>query len=106
MRTATEDMETTINFCRIEDGVSVWTSDTIMYTRLDKLCREAPGFYQCTDVARDRDGDIVSKTYHITDKSLLSFRTKKQKQNLTESQRMERAERLRAMRKARRDNPL
>ncbi len=106
MRTATEDMETTINFCRIEGGVSVWTSDTTMYTKFDRLCRDAPECYQCRDIARDREGDIISKTYHITDKSLLSFRTKKQRQNLTEAQRMERAERLRAMRATRHNSLL
>lgn len=91
----TDEMETTISFCRNEKAVSVWSSDTMMWTRFDKLCNTAPEFYQCTEVARDRDGDIISKTYRITDKAMLSFRAKKTKLNLTEEQRAAMVERLR-----------
>ena len=75
----TEEMETTISFCRNEQAVTVWTSDTVMFTKFDKLCETAPDFYQCTEVARDRDGDIISKSYTITDKTMLSFKTVKRK---------------------------
>lgn len=89
----TEEMETTITFCRNEKIVKVWTSDTTMYTKFDKLCQAAPDYYQCTEVARDRDGDIISKTYRITDKGLLSFRSGRVK--LSEEQRAAMVERLR-----------
>lgn len=91
----TEEMETTISFCRNEQAVTVWTSDTVMFTKFDKLCETAPDFYQCTEVARDRDGDIISKSYTITDKTMLSFKTVKRKMNLTEEQRAAAIERLR-----------
>ena len=87
MRTLTEEMETTINFCRNEQAATVWTSDTIMYTKFDKLCETAPEYYQCMEVERDRDGDIVGKLYRITDKGLLSFRSGRVKRELTEEQR-------------------
>lgn len=80
-------METTINFTRINKDVSIWTNDTVMYTKFDKLCATAPGVYQCTEVGRDRDGDIISKTYSMSDKSLLSFRTGHVQRDLTPEQR-------------------
>lgn len=98
MRIATDEQETTVSFCRNEKAVSVWTSDTTMFTRFDKLCSAAPDFYQCTEVARDRDGDIISKTYRITDKDMLTFKTKKKKLNLTEEQRQAMRERVKLIR--------
>lgn len=82
-----EEMETTINFTRSDKEVSIWTNDTMMYTRLDKLCANAPGVYQCIEVACDRDGDTISKTYRMTDKTLLSFRTGHVKRDLSAEQR-------------------
>ena len=96
MRTPTEEQETTISYCRAQDAASVWTSDTTAYTKLDKLCRDAPESYQCMEVARDRDGDIISKTYRISDKHLLSFRSGRLKRNLSEAQRSELSERMKA----------
>lgn len=98
MRTLTEEMETTINFSRNEQAAVVWTSDTIMYTKFDKLCETAPDYYQCMEVQRDRDGDIVGKLYRISDKAMLSFRAKKAKRELTEEQRAAIAERLKRSR--------
>jgi len=89
-----DEQETTISFCRVEDEASVWTSDKTMFTKFDKLCSQVPDFYECREVARDKDGDIISKTYRIRDKRLLSFRTVITKQNLTAEQKAARAERL------------
>lgn len=94
MRTLTEEMETTINFSRNEQAATVWTSDTMMYTKFDKLCETAPEYYQCMEVQRDRDGDIVGKLYRISDKTMLSFRSKKAKLNLTDEQRAARRENM------------
>ena len=88
-----EEMETTINFSRTGAHAEVWTSDTTMYTKLDKLCKENPAMYSCTEEARNRHGELLSKTYRIADKSMLSFRSKKV--SLTEEQKAERARRLR-----------
>lgn len=95
MRTPTEEQETTISYCRAQNAASLWTSDTTIYTKLDKLCRDAPESYQCTEVARDRDGDIISKTYRISDKHLLSFRSGRIKRDLSEEQRAALSERMR-----------
>ena len=95
---STEEMETTINFCRTEAWAEVWTSDTMMFTKFDRLCETAPDFYQCKEVARDLDGDIISKTYRIADKAMLSFKTVKRKMNLTEEQRQALKERAKLIR--------
>lgn len=98
MKQLIEEQETTINFCRVDKSVSIWTSDSTMYTKLDRLCKEAPDFYQCEDIARDRDGNLLSKTYRLTDKNLLSFRTRRVNLNLSDEQRAARAESLRRIR--------
>jgi hypothetical protein len=67
------DQETVINFSREKPTVSVWTSDRTVMTKMDKLV-EASTMYTCEEVAKDKDGDIISKTYLIADKKMLSFR--------------------------------
>lgn len=94
MGNSLDEMETTISFSRTEAHAEVWTSDTTMYTRLDKLCKENPATYTCTDEARNRNGELLSKTYRIADKQLLSFRPKKRKVVLTEEEKTERAKRF------------
>ncbi len=89
-----EEQETTVNFSRMQDTVDIWTSDKTVMTKLDKLCNTAPDFYKLTaeHKAQDDAGTIISKEYQISDKGMLSFRSKKT--TLTEEQKRERAERL------------
>ena len=98
MSNTLEEMETTITFSRTGAHAEVWTSDTTMYTRLDKLCKENPAMYTCTEEARNSHGELLSKTYRIADKSLLSFRPKKRQVVLTEEEKAERTERLKRVR--------
>ena len=90
-----EEQATTINIYRDEDFADVWTSDRTMFTKLDRLCREAPDNYKCISVGRDRiTHEILDKKYRIADKGLLSFSTRRRKLNLTEEQRAAARERL------------
>ena len=98
MGIALDEMETTISFSRTGAHAEVWTCDTTMYTRFDRLCKESPAMYTCTEEARNRNGQLLSKTYRIADKSLLSFKPKKRKVVLTEEEKAERAERLKRVR--------
>ena len=92
-----DEQETTISFGRTDELADVWTNDRTMITKLDKLCESAPEYYKCIEVGKAmNDGGIMNKRYKI-DKSMLSFRSKKSKPNLTEEQR----ERLREQMKAR-----
>ena len=96
-----EEQTTTINFCRGEVAADVWTSDRTMFTKLDRLCKESPDNYKCVKIGRDRTTqEILDKRYRITDKGLLSFRSGRMKQNLTDEQRAERAERLKHLKTA------
>ena len=92
------EQETTINFTRDGNSVSIWTSDRTVMTKLDRLCVASPENYRCTDIGRDLVGFLISKTYCISDKKLLSFRSARQEREYTEEQLEEMRERLRIMR--------
>lgn len=98
MGNSLDEMETTISFSRTGAHAEVWTCDTTMYTRFDRLCKESPAMYTCTDEARNRNGELLSKTYRIADKSMLTFRTKKKSFVLTEEEKAERAKRFEKVR--------
>lgn len=56
---------------RDEDFATIYTSDTTYMTKFDKLCKTIPDMYfLITDTGR-------RKTYHVEDKTLISFRAKK-----------------------------
>lgn len=80
----TDEQETTISFSRVGDRVDIWTSDTTMITKLDKLCETAPELYKVNKVGKV-NGSVVDKDYVITDKSMISFRSTKRQ--MTEEQR-------------------
>lgn len=67
------EMETTINFDREGDSASLYTADSVMMTKLDKLCESSPENYR---VIRQ---DEISKTYEFPKK--INFAEKKQEKN-------------------------
>lgn len=89
-----EEQETTISFGRDKDGAEIWTSDRTVMTKLDKLCEESPEYWKCKKVEYFLDGSLANKVYTVTDKALISFRSKKVKRELTDEQRAELAERM------------
>jgi len=99
MGVALSEQETTISYCRENNEVHIWTSDTTVMTKLDRMCKDFPESYRCVETAKAKiDGKLISKSYEIADKSLLSLRGKKRKPNMTEEQRRAAAERLKKMR--------
>lgn len=93
------EQETTISFSRTEDGAEIWTSDKTMMTKLDRLCSESPENYKLIKADKVKGTDAVAfKTYHIADKKLISFRSRKIQRELTEEQKMEIAERFKRSR--------
>ena len=97
MGVAVDEQETTINWGRTEVGAFLETSDRTVMTKLDRLCKEHPENYSCTNVGKAMDdGTILTKAYSIADKSLISFRGAKIPRELTEEQRKAIADRLRA----------
>lgn len=93
-----EEQETTIHFMRDEKYATIYTTDRTSMTKFDKLCNEAPEYYQLVKVDTIK-GKICGKTYKLTDKALVSFRSKKIRQELTDEQRKTIGERLAQARK-------
>ena len=94
------EQETTISFSRDGKIADVWTSDTTMMTKLDKLCKESPNDYVCIEETRTLDGLLANKRYTIKNKKLVSFRSGSVKRQMTDEQRAKSAERLRQARLA------
>lgn len=90
------EQETVIQFNREGKTCKVWTSDSTMITKLDKLCKTAPDYYKQIKDTKTRDGEPAGKFYEIADKKLVSLRSTKVSRVLTEEQRKEMAERLRS----------
>lgn len=95
------EQETTISFSRDEAGVSIWTNDRTVMTRLNKLCETAPESYQLTKTEYSKaTHEIMGKRYTIKDKRLLSFRAVRMKRDFTPEQLEELRERGRKNREA------
>ena len=92
------EQETSINIMRDSEYAEIYTSDSTMMTKYDKFARKPglPGL-DMHGIIRDREGNLVAKTYR-TKKWLISARSVIVKRELTEEQRQEAAERLRAVR--------
>lgn len=88
------EQETIINYARDGDECTVYTTDTTVMTRLDKLVEDPEAEWELVQIARDMaNKSIVSKEYR-TKKNLISFRAKRVSRDMTEEQRAEAAERL------------
>lgn len=100
MGVAISEQETTIHFMRDSDTASVYTSDTTVMTRLDKLAAdEGSPYWTLEKVHHDRNGNVVSKVYG-TKKRLVSFRRDVVARPMTEEQKAAARNRLLAARKA------
>lgn len=82
---AIEEQETTITISRDSGEAVIWTSDLTMMTKLDRLCSQSE-MYECTETAKNRSGELISKSYRIKDKKLISFRSARPKRILTDEQ--------------------
>lgn len=80
-----DEQETVISFTRSETGAEVWTNDTTVMTKLDKLIGEG---WTLKDVGKTEDGDLIDKTYYAESKRFISFRRPvKQSDKLLEARR-------------------
>lgn len=101
MRVAFDEQETVISISRRDDYAIVWTSDTTVMTKLDGLCEKSDQ-YVLVETGRSKlGGEVISKTYKIKNKSLVSFRAKKmerESKSLTDEQKLAMIERLKKAR--------
>ena len=82
------EQETTINIFRDSDTIRIYTSDTTMMTKLDKLAkREDCADWRLVHEHYNREKELVGKTYE-TRKSLISFRSNTMTRKITEEQRV------------------
>jgi hypothetical protein len=93
------ERETVINFGRNDDLAIVWTSDTMWFTKMDKLIEKNPEEFKCTK-EETIDGQVVQKRYEFP-KKYVSIRSKSVKRELTEEQKQKYAERAKKMVEAR-----
>lgn len=94
--TPIQEQETVINIQRDSNKASIWTNDLTMYTKLDKLVKQAPGEWKQTE-QHTINGEICSKSYECS-KNLISFRTRKTTREFTEEQKEQLKQRLKASR--------
>ena len=80
------EQETTVSFMRDSSEAVIYTSDTTVMTRLDKLVesKDAP-HWKLKEVHYSQDGDLMGKTY-MTAKRLISFRADFVTSHMTEEQ--------------------
>lgn len=83
-----DEQETTINFSRIGDSATICTSDTTEKTKLNRLVERQPEYWS---VVND---DGIFATYRCQPKSLISYRSKPVKRNLSDEDRQILADRL------------
>lgn len=91
MGLAVNEQETTITYARDGTTATVWTSDTTVMTKLDKMAKESSDWKLIKE--EKINGDIVAKRYEVA-KELISYRTKKVNRTMTDEQRRQAAERL------------
>lgn len=77
------EQETIIHMSRDNDIVTVWTNDSVMMTRLDKLIT-GNGIWSVKE-QYGQDKSLYAKEYKAP-KSLISFRSHKIKRTLTDEQ--------------------
>lgn len=88
------EQETSVSFMRDRDICTVYTSDSTVMTKLDKLVEnpKAP-HWKLKEEHRLQSGELVGKTYE-THKRLISFRADIFTRELTEEQKEAAAERM------------
>ena len=101
-RIPVNEQETTIQFDRDGEMASIWTSDSTVMTKLDKLVSDPESPWECTRTDVDELGWVVCRAYQCP-KWLISFKSKKR--TVSDSQRAILAQRLKEYRENSDSNP-
>lgn len=88
-----EEQETNVNFSRESDKAIVYTSDSTMITKLQKLVEISGTEWKLESVSRLRNGEIVGRTYSCP-VEFITFRSKRVSRAMTEEQKRAFAERM------------
>lgn len=88
------EQETSISIMRDSDICTVYTSDTTVMTKLDKLAEsEKAPHWKVKEEHRLQNGELIGKTYE-THKRLISFRADITTREMTDEQREAAVERM------------
>lgn len=91
------EQETTISFTRDNDICTVYTSDSTVMTKLDKLVESGNSpHWKLKEEHRFSNGGLVGKTYE-THKRLISFRSNIATREISEEQKEAASERFKQM---------
>ncbi len=93
MSVSVEEQETHINFNRDDERAIVYTSDTTIMTKLNKLVELANTEWKLESVAKLKSGELIGKTYSCP-VNFISFRKKKVERVYSEAEKKEISERL------------
>lgn len=88
-----EEQETHVNFSRNDARAVIYTSDTTMMTKLNKLVELQDTEWKLERVSKLKNGEIVGKTYSCP-VNFVSFRTKRIERVYSEEQRKRIGEQL------------
>ena len=98
------EQETSVSFMRDSDICTVYTSDTTVMTKLDKLAEsDKSPHWKLKEEHRLQNGELIGKTYE-THKRLISFRSSITSREMSDEQREAASERFRQMWKDRQQN--
>lgn len=81
-----EEQETHINFMRGDDRAVIYTSDTTIMTKLNKLVELDGTEWKLESESRLSSGELIGKTYSCP-VSFITFRSKRIERNYTDEQR-------------------
>ena len=94
-----EEQETNINFSRGGSRAKIYTSDSTMITKLDKLIRIENTEWKLERVIKSKNGEEVGRVYSCP-VEFVSFRKKKVSRIFTDEEKKARREQLLKNRKA------
>jgi hypothetical protein len=97
------EQETSVSFSRDSDICSVYTSDTTVMTKLDKLAEsDKSPHWRLKEEHRLLNGELIGKTYE-THKRLISFKSNISTREMSNEQKEAASERFRKMWKDRQE---
>lgn len=91
-----EEQETHVNFMRNDERAIVYTSDSTMMTKLNKLVELQDTEWKLESISTLRTGEVIGKTYSCP-VGFISFRSKRVNRSHTDEQKRKIADRLRRM---------
>ena len=98
------EQETSVSFSRDSNICTVYTSDSTVMTKLDKLAEsDKSPHWKLKEEHRLQNGELIGKTYQ-THKRLISFRVNISTREMSEEQKEAASERFRQMWKDRQQN--